>query len=313
MKKPGHEPVGTTLLHPLRMSTQMFGLLLSNAYISVFFRGQIYKGPLKSICVPFLYCHACPGATFACPIGSVQHYLAIHRFPFFIVGHFAVLGLLVGRMACGWLCPIGFLQDALYKIRSRKIRIPRFFSMGPYVVLLLLVLWLPFATSEHWFSKLCPIGTLVAGIPWIAWNPINPETGNPMVTAGTLGALFGVKLLILGGFLYLFIAARRPFCRIACPLGLFLSFFNRISIVQLKVEEDCDQCDMCEKLCPMDIKVYEDPNSCDCVRCLECTACGKVTVEANLPWPRHDLVEEERTAPQLRQNPEYPDSRGRTV
>ncbi|MFC1462007.1 4Fe-4S binding protein [Verrucomicrobiota bacterium] len=275
--------MGITLFRAIRRSTQVFGLVLSNVYISVFVRGQIYKGPFKSVCVPFLYCHACPTATFSCPIGAVQHFMAIHKFPFFIVGHFALLGLLVGRTACGWLCPFGLLQDLLYRLETRKIRIPRAFSIGPYVVLLLLVLMLPFVTSEHWFSKLCPVGTLVAGIPWVAWNPVNPETGEVMIAANTLGFLFVTKLAILGGFLGLFVVAKRPFCRFVCPVGLFLSFFNKISILKLKVTEDCDRCDTCRKMCPMDIKVYEDPNSGDCIRCLDCTACAKVTVTASLP------------------------------
>lgn len=209
--------------------------------------------------------------------------MSIHQFPFFVIGDMMVLGLLVGRMACGWVCPVGLLQDLLYKIKSRKIQIPGAFSILPFIIFLLLVLILPFATSEHWFSKLCPVGMLVAGIPWVAWNPINPETGNPTVAAGAVGLLFVVKLIILGGFLYLIVAAKRPFCRFICPVGLFFSFFNKVSLLRLKVGAECNRCDRCQKVCPVGIKVYEDPNSPHCVRCLQCMSCGKVAL--TVAWP----------------------------
>ena len=280
------------LLNAVRMATQIFGFFLSNAYIAAFVKREIYKGPFKATCIPFLYCHTCPSAAFSCPVGTVQHYLAIHQFPFFDVGHLMLVGLLVGRMVCGWLCPFGLVQDLLYRIQSVKIRIPKLFSVGPYVVLLLLVLWLPYATSEHWFSKLCPVGTLVAGIPWIVWNPINPETGTPTIAAGTVGFLFAVKLILLGGFLYLFVVTKRPFCRFVCPLGLFYSFFNKVSVMKLQVAENCNRCGICQKNCPMDLKVYEDPNALDCIRCLQCTACKKVTITTSLPLTGRKGVED---------------------
>ena len=70
---------------------------------------------------------------------------------------------------------------------------------------------------------------------------------------------------------------KRPFCRVICPLGLILSFFNRVSLFRLEVSSACNRCDVCQKLCPVDIKVYEDPNSDQCIRCLDCTACACVT------------------------------------
>jgi ferredoxin-type protein NapH len=271
------------ILHPIRRASQAFGLMIANLYISVIFRSEIYKGPLKSVCVPFLYCHACPTANFACPIGTLQHYSAIHKFPFFLIGHLMLIGLLVGRMACGWLCPFGLLQELMYKIKSRKIVIPKIFSYFPYLVLVFLAILLPFFTTEHWFSKLCPVGTIVAGIPWVLWNPINPTTGDPTILPGTVGLLFAVKIFLLAGFMYLFVVAKRPFCRYICPLGLFWSFFNKVSILKLEVTPTCTKCDRCQDICPEDIKVYEDPNSRECVRCLECTKCEHVKVVCSIP------------------------------
>ena len=84
------------------------------------------------------------------------------------------------------------------------------------------------------------------------------------------------------GFLLWFLADKRPFCRYACPLGLLFSLFNRVSLLKLEVSPSCNQCDACVKVCPVDIKVYEDPNSGQCIRCLNCLACTKVKVAVPL-------------------------------
>ena len=274
----------SNLIHLIRRASQVFGLLITNLYGSVFFRKQIYKGPFKGVCVPFLYCHACPTAVFSCPIGELQHYAAVHLIPFYLIGHLTFIGLFVGRMACGWLCPFGLLQELMYKIKSFKIKIPSYFSYLPWFCLFGLAILLPYLTTEHWFSKLCPIGALVAGIPWVLWNPVNPVTGGPTIEPGSVSWLFFIKMFLLVGTLYLFVLAKRPFCRYVCPLGLFWGFFNKISILKLEVAPGCRGCNMCQNLCPEDIKVFEEPNSRECVRCLECLKCKHVKLVGYLPF-----------------------------
>ena len=33
-----------------------------------------------------------------------------------------------------------------------------------------LVFVIPWLTRENWFSKLCPVGTLMGGLPWVTMN-----------------------------------------------------------------------------------------------------------------------------------------------
>jgi ferredoxin-type protein NapH len=210
----------------------------------------------------------------------IQHYAVIGQVPFFLLGLLGLFGLLVGRMACGWLCPFGLVQDLLYRIKSHKIQIPALFFPLRYLVLAILVLLLPGLTGESWFSILCPQGTLTAAIPWALWNPKDPVTGLPMIADGSLGSMFAIKVIILLGFLALFVVAKRPFCRVVCPLGLIFSFFNKHSLVKLEVSGRCSRCDQCQKDCPVDIKVYEEPNAPACIRCLKCTDCKHVKLKA---------------------------------
>lgn len=259
-----------------RRVTQSLGAVLGHGYLAVFATRAIYQGPLKGLCVPFLSCYACPTAIVSCPIGTLQHFFAAGAFPWLVAGTLVVVGALVGRMACGWLCPFGLTQELLYRLPTSKIVVPPALANLKYVVLAGLVVLLPLATRVSWFSQLCPAGTLFAGLPWVLWNPLG-ESGRPAV-GGAPGLLFAAKVGILVTLLALFVAAKRPFCRTLCPLGAIFSLFARVSLVRLRVAPACRRCNRCRSGCPVDQAVWEDPNSGECVRCLACTRCRHVTV-----------------------------------
>ncbi|MEW6189758.1 MAG: 4Fe-4S binding protein [Actinomycetota bacterium] len=96
-----------------------------------------------------------------------------------------------------------------------------------------------------------------------------------------IGWLFYAKMSLLFFFLIWMIFSKRPFCRTICPLGTIFSLFNRFSFLQLKVDlSSCNLCGECQRICPVDIKVYEHPNSVNslrCIRCLECTSCPHIS------------------------------------
>ncbi|MBF0252860.1 MAG: 4Fe-4S binding protein [Candidatus Omnitrophica bacterium] len=267
-------------LNSIRVAIQWVCLIGSNAYLGFVSTKQVYQGSLKGACVPFLNCHACPSALFSCPIGTMQHYITTHKFPFSLLGYLVGTSLLVGSMACGWLCPFGFLQDLAYKIKSFKIRIPEKLAPFRYFILVFLVILLPAVTHETWFSKLCPMGTLQAALPWALWNPIIPVYNEPAVATAGLGMFFAIKILILLFFLGLFVISKRPFCKVICPLGAIFGLFNKYSFFRLKVDtKACKDCAKCVDTCPVDINVGDDANSSTCVRCLKCLKCEHVKID----------------------------------
>ncbi|MCD6359051.1 MAG: 4Fe-4S binding protein [Dehalococcoidia bacterium] len=243
-----------TLSKVKRWCVQLAFLVIFNSY---FFQG------LKRLPCLTLNCHACPLANFACPIGSIQHFGTIRRFPFYTLGIVGIVGLLIGRLACGWFCPFGFLQDLLYKIKVKKITTSnRYASWIKYGVFAVLVVIAPILTSETLFCKLCPAGALEAGIPVVL---LNPEI------RWLIGWHFWAKIAILVAFLIAMAHIKRPFCRFVCPMGTLYSLFNRVSVVKLTVDKDkCIECGKCKQVCPMDIAVYLDANSPHCIRCMEC-------------------------------------------
>ena len=261
----------------LRKIVQVAWALLSNAYVKGFMPGgpSIYGGVLKRFCVPGMNCYSCPGALGACPIGSLQTAVSgrDRRFPFYVLGYLAAVGLFVGRFICGWLCVFGLLQELLYKIPTPKIRIPekadRPLRFVKYAVLAVLVIGLPLlwrngygAGTPFFCEYVCPVGTLEGGIPLVLLNA---------VLRPALGWLFRWKMLLLILCIASSVFIYRPFCKYICPLGAFYSLFQRISLVQIRVDADaCTNCGACSRACEMKVDPHKTPNSPECIRCGEC-------------------------------------------
>ena len=80
---------------------QAAATLLTNIHIPNLFKGKIYQGNVKTMCVPGLNCYSCPAATGACPIGAFQAVVGSSKFKFtyYITGFFILLGVLLGGLS----------------------------------------------------------------------------------------------------------------------------------------------------------------------------------------------------------------------
>lgn len=253
---------------------QALGTLFFNGNLEGFFKGEIYKGPTKGVCVPVLNCYSCPGALGACPIGSLQAVVGSDRkFSAYVMGLLILFGITMGRFFCGYLCPFGFVQDLLFKIKTKKIKVKdsihNKLKYLKYLILVVFVIGLPFIVSikkgysDPYFCKyICPAGILEGAVPLLAKNQI---------LRGAIGALFSWKMLLAILFIVLSILIYRVFCKYICPLGAFYGIFNPISFYKLNIDEDkCIKCNKCTTACKMHIEPYKDPNSPECIRCLDC-------------------------------------------
>ena len=270
------------LLIRFRGWVQAGATLLSNLHLPNFLKGSLYQGAGKAVCVPGLNCYSCPAASGSCPIGALQTAVGSpqYRFSYYIVGFLLLLGMLLGRAICGFLCPFGWLQELLHKIptkkfSSRKLKPLRYLKYG---ILVVMVCMLPVLAAndvgigDPFFCKyLCPQGVLEGAIPL--------SLVNPSIRAA-LGKLFSWKLSILLTIIVLSVLFFRPFCKWLCPLGAFYALLNRMSLFRMQVDRDkCVSCGKCAKACKMDVDVTKTPNHTECIRCGMCArACPTCAV-----------------------------------
>lgn len=261
--------------HDLRHWFQALWALFTNSYLIGFVNGKIYRGKLKNLCVPGMNCYSCPGALGSCPIGSLQAVIGSwnFKFAFYIAGFLMLIGSLIGRFVCGWLCPFGLVQELLHKIpfpkKLKTFRGDKLLRKLKYVILLVFVILLPLflvdllGQGAPYFCKLiCPVGTLEGGIPLVLLN-----TG----LRKTISWLYTWKVAILVVTIFISIVIYRPFCKYICPLGAIYSVFNPISVFRYRVDKDkCVACGACAEICDMGCDPTKNANDPECIRCGKC-------------------------------------------
>ena len=274
-----------------RTAVQTVVSIGQNSWLGGFLRGRVWKGSSKAVCVPGLNCYSCPGAWGACPIGSLQAVFTrtADRVSLYVAGLIGLFGVLMGRLVCGWLCPFGLVQELLYRIHSRKVRIgPTRLRYLKYAVLAVLVIALPIllrngaGVGSPWYCKLvCPVGTLEAALPLLALDAS---------LRSAAGWLFVWKLLVLAGTMLTSVFVYRPFCRFVCPLGAIYGLFNRFSWVQLSCDKGtCISCGRCARVCRMGVDPSRDPTSPECIRCGDCVqVCPVDALRLGLPAPKRN-------------------------
>lgn len=257
-----------------RKLIQLASAFIYNANLPGFASGSIYKGNTKGICVPGLNCYSCPGAVGSCPLGALQNAISSmpRKAPFYIVGFILLVGSVLGRVVCGFLCPFGLIQELLHKIPTPKVpksKFTRKLTRIKYLILTVFVialpLWYAFAKGlpvPTFCKYICPAGTFEGGIPLVLMN-VNLRK--------VIGFLFGWKTFVCIAILVLCVFMYRAFCRFLCPLGAIYSLFARIALITVRIDESkCNGCGKCVRECKMDIKKVGDR---ECIHCGQCISC----------------------------------------
>ena len=268
-----------------RRLIQLYAALLYNAHVKGFIRGNIYTGHLKFMCVPGLNCYSCPGAVGACPLGALQNAIASSgsRMPAYILGILLLYGLMLGRTICGFLCPVGLIQELLHKLPTPKLQKNRFTracSYLKYAILLVFVLFIPLCYMGHelplpaFCKYICPAGTFEGAVGLLS----HPENADKF---SMLGQLFTNKfvLMMLVGAACVFVY--RAFCRFFCPLGAIYGLFSKVAFIGVKVENaSCVDCGKCIRRCPMDIHHVGDHECIHCGACIDACPTGAISFKA---------------------------------
>ena len=213
-----------------------------------------------------------------CPVGGIESF-----FPYVLHGHtlkttnllnFALLiGVLAmavvsGRSFCGWMCPLGTLQDMFagwarrlsgekkhVRGKRSKARFPT--TLPPKI--------------DPWARKLKYV--ILAAVLLGSLSAVYP----PLHAICPARAVFSFQLTpLLASVLLTFVVTsmlvKRFWCKYLCPLGAALALFNKIAPLRVKINQTrCPSCGRCDAECPMDITpIPENMRSTECIQCLEC-------------------------------------------
>ncbi len=187
----------------------------------------------------------------------------IHSAAFILM--FIVLGLsvLVGPAFCGWVCPLGSIQEWIGKL-GRKIFRRRFNRLIPARVdrvlrylrygMLAWIVVMTALSARLFFESFDPYYAL-----FNFWT-------SEVATAG---------LVVLGAVLAASLFVERPFCKYACPYGAVLGLTNLFRIFKIRRNAPtCIDCKACDRSCPMNIPVSTGKavRNHQCISCLRCTS-----------------------------------------
>ena len=249
--------------------------------------------------------HVLPGETsrggaldFFCPFGGVETLLPLllrgdtlrttGLLSLAILVAVVGLSLLAGRAFCGWLCPLGAVQDGLAgaarRLSGEKRHIRGKKSPARFPTRLPAALDRPLRYAKYVILALIVLASITAVYP-------------PLHRFCPVHALFGLRLTpLLWGVLLTFVATsllvERFSCKYLCPLGALLAITNRFAPLRLVVDPArCNQCGRCNHECPMDVvDAYPQSAGADCIRCLECleTCARKETITLELGYSRRN-------------------------
>lgn len=215
-----------------------------------------------------------------CPFGGVVSFYQfisngtlvkkVHESSMVLFGLGLVLLILAGPVICGWVCPLGSIQEWIGKLGKKLFKkryntfVPRKLDQALRYLRYLVFGWVTYMTiisGKLIFQDYDPYFAL-----FNFWS-------SEVSVAG---------LVILGLTLVLSLFIERPFCKYACPFGAFQGIFNLFRIFTVKRNlKTCINCKACDRACPMNIEVSAKTSVRDhqCISCLECTSDTACPVE----------------------------------
>lgn len=187
----------------------------------------------------------------------------IHVSAVVLMGLVFFLAVLFGPVFCGWVCPLGTIQEWTGKLGKKLFRkrynhfvpkrIDRILRYLRYVVLL----WVIYVTARSGSLIFADFDPYVALFTF--WSE---EVALPAI-------------LILIGTLVLSLFVERPWCKYLCPYGALLGLFNKIRLIPIRRNQDtCISCSKCDRVCPMNLSISDQETVRDtqCISCFECTS-----------------------------------------
>lgn len=164
--------------------------------------------------------------------------------------------LIAGRLFCGYICPLGVAQELASKVGKNQahidVKITEKIRAAFFIAFIVLGIGLATVVSFNPFSLVSP---------WL----------------DTFKLLALVVVAAAGVFVY------RPYCTLLCPFGFLMNLTSRVSLLKLKINENCIDCRACSRKCPTG-QAQKGSAMAECYLCGRCLkACKKDAIGLSIP------------------------------
>ncbi len=225
-------------------------------------------------------------------MAKIQFLPAVLALNFVVVIGLVLLTLLLGRVYCSVICPLGVMQDGIAWLGRRGKKHRNRYSYSPavswlrYAVLVLFVVAL-IAGINSFVALLAPYsayGRIVSSLlaPIYAWsNNIladYAERADSYAFYQTDVWLKSLPVLVIASVSFIVLAILswrngRTYCNTVCPVGTVLGFLSRYSWLKPVIDTSrCNGCGLCARRCKaacIDSKNHAIDYS-RCVTCMDC-------------------------------------------
>jgi ferredoxin len=199
------------------------------------------------------------------------------------------VSLLLGRVFCGWVCPLGATFDAYgWILRRLRVRFegpsPWWFRLKFYILLALLI-----------FAAIGGVSPLMGLDPIVLITRTAAAVINPFIrqhqevtwlaaggSPGYHGYFIDAATLILFlGIMSATTRLSRIWCRTTCPLGAYLAILSRNAMLR-RDTVGCVHCNICARHCPTGAISFDNAEVYNESECIKCFACSQeCPVDAN--------------------------------
>ena len=186
----------------------------------------------------------------------------IHPSGLFILIAILLMGLLMKKAFCSWMCPIGTLSESLWilgeRLFGRNLRLPRWIDYPLRSVKYLILIFFVYVIGSM------DVGSLQAFIE----SPYNRMADMKMYLFFANISSFALWTIVV--LVLLSVAVKNFWCRYLYPYGGLLGLLGFLSPLKVtRQTATCVDCELCTKARPSGINVY----AVKMVWSDECTAC----------------------------------------
>ncbi len=221
-------------------------------------------------------------------LAKIQFLPAVLALNVIVVAVLVILTLLLGRIYCSVICPLGIMQDIIARLNRKKNRysysgekrVLRYAVLVVFVVLLVVglgafaALLAPYSSygriAENLLRPVYLFGNNILASIAEHFNSYAFYHADVWIKSLPTFIIAAVSFVVIG---YLAWRGGRTYCNTICPVGTVLSFFARFSLFKIYFDEDkCRKCSKCSKNCKASCIDYKNMTV-DYSRCVTCGNC----------------------------------------